>query len=152
VCSHLGPDNNVGTSSSSAAPAPLLASSPQRERSIAERRTSPAWKGVRGMNRWRPRPARLLLSVGFAALSLAVGSAGASLRTGAANQTLVVDATLAIVTLDPVRSIEPGSAMIQHDIYDTLLTFKNGNIKDIVPSLAQSFSVRNQGTGNVFVF
>jgi peptide/nickel transport system substrate-binding protein len=68
-------------------------------------------------------------------LALVVGSATAAASTWPAAQlraqatdTLVVDRSFEIRTSDPQRAFEPTASIVDRGIYDTLLTFRGGNV------------------------
>jgi peptide/nickel transport system substrate-binding protein len=74
----------------------------------------------------------------YGATSVATGGARA-----AAGGTLVVDRSFEIKTSDPQRAFEPTAAIVDRAVYDTLLTYKGGNIAHPVPLLATSFKGSN---------
>ena len=83
-----------------------------------------------------------------AALVTAVAASGATsgARGGAhaaAGATLVVDRSFEIKTSDPQRAFEPTAAIVDRAVYDTLLTYKGGNIAHPIPLLAASFKGSN---------
>jgi peptide/nickel transport system substrate-binding protein len=84
------------------------------------------------------RAARLLLLGGAAVLASAVAAYGATMR-GAATTTLVVDRSFEIKTSDPQRAFEPTAAIVDRAVYDTLFTYKGGDIAHPIPLLVQSW-------------
>jgi peptide/nickel transport system substrate-binding protein len=71
------------------------------------------------------------------------GSSGgaASGGTGAGpSGTLVVETSFVLKTVDPARMFEPTGLMIDHQLYDTLLTYKGSDVSKPVPDLATSFT------------
>ena len=71
------------------------------------------------------------------------GSSGgaASGSTGAGpSGTLVVETSFVLKTVDPARMFEPTGLMIDHQLYDTLLTYKGSDVSKPVPDLATSFT------------
>jgi peptide/nickel transport system substrate-binding protein len=84
-------------------------------------------------------------SLGLAACGSS-GSSGSSSgsastgATGSASQSLVVETSFVLKTLDPARMFEPTGLMIDHAIYDTLLTYKGSDVTKPVPDLATSFT------------
>ena len=54
-------------------------------------------------------------------------------------ETLVVDRSFEIRTSDPQRAFEPTASIVDRAIYDTLLTFKGGDVSRPLPMAAQSF-------------
>src|ERR1700759_1471505 len=68
-------------------------------------------------------------------------SGAASGGTGAASSgTLVVETSFVLKTVDPARMFEPTGLMIDHQLYDTLLTYKGSDVTKPVPDLATSFT------------
>src|SRR5271170_4462489 len=63
---------------------------------------------------------------------------GATARVSA--PTLVIDNSFTIKTSDPGRAFDPTASMIDRAIYDTLFTYKGGNLAVPVPLLVSSFS------------
>jgi peptide/nickel transport system substrate-binding protein len=83
----------------------------------------------------------LAVTVGLAAC----GSSGSSSGTGsssspAASSSLVVETSFVLKTLDPARMFEPTGLMIDHVLYDTLLTYKGSDVTTPVPDLATSYT------------
>jgi peptide/nickel transport system substrate-binding protein len=75
--------------------------------------------------------------VGLAACgSSGSGSGGKS----PAQSSLVVETSFVLKTLDPARMFEPTGLMIDHMLYDTLLTYKGSNVTTPVPDLATSYT------------
>jgi peptide/nickel transport system substrate-binding protein len=82
--------------------------------------------------------------------SLAVGvtlvAAATALLTTSAwsaeaqTETLVVDRSFEIRTADPQRAFEPTASIVDRAIYDTLLTFKGGDVSRPLPMAARSFT------------
>jgi len=101
------------------------------------------------------RMSRLAVAGGTAALSVAVAacgggasSSGASGTTSGSSSgssagpsgTLVVETSFVLKTVDPARMFEPTGLMIDHQLYDTLLTYKGSDVSKPVPDLATSFT------------
>src|SRR6476469_1431865 len=91
------------------------------------------------------RAARPLVGVGAlvaaVATVVATGAAHANVAGSAASKTLVVDNTFQLKSSDPARSGEPTGEMIDKPIYQTLLTFRGGNVSHPLPLLAKSYTV-----------
>jgi peptide/nickel transport system substrate-binding protein len=68
----------------------------------------------------------------------AVAAYGASARS-AASTTLVVDNSFTIKTSDPQRAFDPTASLIDKAIYDTLFTYKGGDLANPIPLLVQSW-------------
>src|SRR6266568_1354623 len=58
----------------------------------------------------------------------------------AASSSLVVETAFVLKTLDPARMFEPTGLMIDHVLYDTLLTYKGSDVTTPVPDLATSYT------------
>src|SRR5262245_37627561 len=69
----------------------------------------------------------------------ACGSSGSSNAGGSASSSLVAETAFVLKTLDPARMFEPTGLMIDHVLYDTLLTYKGSNVSTPVPDLATSY-------------
>ena len=52
----------------------------------------------------------------------------AALRKKAASETLVVDRSFEIKTSDPQRAFEPTAAIVDRGVYDTLFTYRGGDL------------------------
>jgi len=64
--------------------------------------------------------------------------------------TLIVAANFVIKSLDPARTIETTSEMVNHGTYDSLVTFDGEDLKTPKPSLATSWRVSNDGKTYTF--
>ena len=71
------------------------------------------------------------------------GRIGARRRTAprarTASATLVVDNSFTIKTSDPGRAFDPTASLVDHAIYDTLFTYKGGDLAHPIPLLVSSF-------------
>jgi len=67
-------------------------------------------------------------------------SRGSSSSSSSASSSLVVETSFVLKTLDPGRMFEPTGLMIDHTIYDTLLTYKGSDVTTPVPDLATSYT------------
>src|ERR1700720_1072919 len=72
--------------------------------------------------------------------SSSAGGGSSSSSTSAASSSLVVETSFVLKTLDPARMFEPTGLMIDHVLYDTLLTYKGSNVSTPVPDLATSYT------------
>jgi peptide/nickel transport system substrate-binding protein len=84
-----------------------------------------------------------------AAILAGATTGGAAVDKTAAGKTLVLDNSFVIKTADPQRGFAPTSSIVDHAVYDTLLTFKGAGTTP-VPWLASSFKVTNGA--KVFTF
>ncbi len=108
----------------------------------------------RGSGRWRGRlTRRALLRVlgGGAGLAAArpfldIANTVASPAAGL----LVVGASFVIKSLDPGRTIESTTEMINHSTYDSLVTFEGEDLKTPKPSLATDWKVSGDGRAYTF--
>jgi peptide/nickel transport system substrate-binding protein len=64
----------------------------------------------------------------------------------AAAQALVVGANFVIKSLDPGRTVETTSNMVNHSVYDSLVTFDGEDLTTPKPSLATDWTVSPDGT------
>jgi peptide/nickel transport system substrate-binding protein len=77
------------------------------------------------------------------ALSLGVVSLGVA---GAQDEkVLVVGLSEDYHSLDPSRAYEPGGSLVHHSVYDTLVTFPSDSVAEILPNLAASWTVSDDG-------
>jgi peptide/nickel transport system substrate-binding protein len=92
----------------------------------------------------RPRSRRAAFAATAAAVLAVAGLVAATTTAGAAaaDGTLVIDNSFVIKTADPQRGFDPTSSIVDHAVYDTLLTFK-GSGTTPVPWLATSFKATN---------
>jgi peptide/nickel transport system substrate-binding protein len=65
-------------------------------------------------------------------------------------QALVVGANFVIKSLDPGRTIETTSNMVNHSVYDSLVTFDGEDLSTPRPSLATDWTVSPDGTTYTF--
>jgi peptide/nickel transport system substrate-binding protein len=85
------------------------------------------------------------LAVGLAACGGSTGGSGSSGGGGgtsgpSGSSSLVVETSFVLKTLDPARMFEPTGLMIDHTLYDTLLTYKGSDVTNPVPDLASSYT------------
>ncbi len=82
-------------------------------------------------------PAAALSLLAVAALSLSACSGGSTSGSGAGGgKTLVIDTSFNLKTADPGREFEPTGQIVDKALYQTLLTFKGGDVTAPVPELA----------------
>lgn len=86
----------------------------------------------------------IAVTVGLAACGGSSGSGNgggtSSSPASASSSSLVVETAFVLKTLDPARMFEPTGLMIDHELYDTLLTYKGSDVTTPVPDLATSFT------------
>ena len=92
------------------------------------------------MKQFHSRRVAALASLAGAALAASVlVAAGGAVRTASA-PTLVIDNSFTIKTSDPGRAFDPTASMIDRAIYDTLFTYKGGDLAVPVPLLVSTWS------------
>ncbi|HEV2934948.1 MAG TPA: hypothetical protein VGY96_17580, partial [Streptosporangiaceae bacterium] len=84
------------------------------------------------LNQWLAVGCVFVVTGGLAACSSG-GSSGSSgggstSSSSSSSSSLVVETSFVLKTLDPARMFEPTGLMIDHTIYDTLLTYKGSNV------------------------
>jgi peptide/nickel transport system substrate-binding protein len=90
-------------------------------------------------------------AVGRLVLAVLVAAAAAMVSvTDAGAQTLVVGANFIIKSLDPGRTVETTSNMVNHSVYDSLVTFDGEDLSTPKPSLATDWTVSPDGTMYTF--
>ncbi len=77
------------------------------------------------------------------------GSTGSSSATSNGGS-LVVETSFVLKTLDPARMFEPTGLLIDHAIYDTLLTYQGSNVSKPVPDLAASYTASSDAKTYTF--
>ena len=83
----------------------------------------------------------IAVTVGVAACgSSGSSSSGTASSSSSASSSLVVETSFVLKTLDPARMFEPTGLMIDHVLYDTLLTYKGSDVTTPVPDLATSYT------------
>src|SRR5262249_52767297 len=107
----------------------------------------PPWNRVNGLVPRRNRRATVgrVLLLALTTIVLRVGALaafGATTRTTAAT-TLVFDNSFTIKTSDPQRAFDPTASIIDRAIFDTLFTYKGGDLSNPIPLLVQSWKATN---------
>jgi peptide/nickel transport system substrate-binding protein len=93
-----------------------------------------------------PRSSALRLTLAVLAALLLAGPGPA----GAADKTVVVGANFVVKSLDPGRSVETTSNMINHSVYDSLVTFDGEDLTTPRPSLATDWKISDEGRTYTF--
>ncbi|WP_236825499.1 MULTISPECIES: ABC transporter substrate-binding protein [unclassified Blastococcus] len=96
--------------------------------------------------------------VGFAALcagALALTACGGDAEgTGATAgdlpETLVVDKAFDLKTADPGRQFEVAGTIVGRALYETLVTFEDGDLSEVAPALATEWTVNDDATEYTF--
>src|SRR5437899_9817229 len=86
----------------------------------------------------RATPLAVLIVVA-AALATAVAAYGVN-GHHASSSTLVVDNSFTIKTSDPQRAFDPTASIVDRGLYDTLFTYKGGDLAHPIPLLVQSWT------------
>ncbi len=90
------------------------------------------------MKRLRTRRVALFaLAVAAIAATVVVATAATA---AASAPTLVIDNSFTIKTSDPGRAFDPTGSMVDRAIYDTLFTYKGGNLTNPIPLLVSSYT------------
>jgi peptide/nickel transport system substrate-binding protein len=86
------------------------------------------------------RSTKMRVAVGAAAVALTLLVAGCSsgktTNTDSTSKTLTINKAFDLKTADPGRMYEPTGEMVDKALYETLLTFKGGDVSKVVPGLA----------------
>src|SRR5262245_19777773 len=99
------------------------------------------------LRRWIVSGCAVAVTAGLAACGSSGGGGGGG---SSASSDLVVENAFVLKTLDPGRMFEPTGLMIDHALYDTLLTYKGSNVSTPVPDLATSFSASSDAKTYTF--
>jgi peptide/nickel transport system substrate-binding protein len=67
-----------------------------------------------------------------------------------ADKTLVVGANFVVKSLDPGRTVETTSNMVNHSVYDSLVTFDGEDLTTPKPSLATDWKISDEGKTYTF--
>jgi peptide/nickel transport system substrate-binding protein len=93
---------------------------------------------------------RATVAVGIALVAAIALFATSAWSAEAQTETLVVDRSFEIRTSDPQRAFEPTAAIVDRAVYDTLLTFKGGDVSKPLPMAARSFRASNDAKTYTF--
>src|SRR5262245_5066218 len=99
-----------------------------------------------GMRIPRPRTVSARAALGALVAAVAMVASG----TTGSTQTLVVGANFIVKSLDPGRTVETTSNMVNHSVYDSLVTFDGEDLGTPKPSLATDWTVSPDGTTYTF--
>lgn len=87
-----------------------------------------------------PRSTKMRVVAGAAAVALTLLVAGCSSgktsNADSSSKTLTINKAFDLKTADPGRMYEPTGEMVDKALYQTLLTFKGGDVSKVVPGLA----------------
>lgn len=84
------------------------------------------------------KPTRTVALAAAAFLSITLVACSASANTGGSEggKSVVVDTSFDVKTLDPARSFEPTGSIVNHVLYETLLTFEGDDVSTPIDGLA----------------
>jgi peptide/nickel transport system substrate-binding protein len=88
--------------------------------------------------------------VGVAAAAAVAATTAATGSAGGSTDTLVVDRSFEIRTSDPQRAFEPTASIVNRGVYDTLLTFKGGDVSK--PALMAARGYRASKDAKTYTF
>src|SRR5277367_1043097 len=100
---------------------------------------SPLMRGTSAVKTLQRRRSLLLASLGAAVVAAFVFAAAGASAPSASGTTLVVDNSFTIKTSDPGRAFDPTASMVDRAIYDTLFTYKGGDLAHPIPLLVSSW-------------
>lgn len=105
-----------------------------------------------GVSSRRRRRAALVGAAAVATVAMAgCGSGGGGATSGGdAGDTLTIDASFVVNSLDPQRGFTPTSFLVNHGVYETLVTYEGDQLGRPRPLLARSF--RADRDARVFTF
>src|SRR5262245_17640235 len=95
-------------------------------------------------------PVAIKAAVRSAFLVLAASAVTVVPATDAGAQAVVVGANFVVKSLDPARTVETTSNMVNHSVYDSLVTFDGEDLTTPKPSLATDWSVSPDGKTYTF--
>lgn len=94
--------------------------------------------------------AALVVALATVAAACGNGGSGGGGAGGGGSKTLVVDTSFVLKTADPARSFETTGSVIDHVMYDTLLTFEGSDATSPKPWVAKSFEASPDGKTYTF--
>src|SRR5262245_56534882 len=95
-------------------------------------------------------PVAIKAAVRSAFLVLAASAVTVVPATDAGAQAVVVGANFVVKSLDPARTVETTSNMVNHSVYDSLVTFDGEDLTTPKPSLATDWTVSPDGKTYTF--
>jgi peptide/nickel transport system substrate-binding protein len=102
------------------------------------------------MIRFRARGVTKAALAVLGALATVAVATGARSGQSAPTATLVVDRSFEIKTADPQRAFEPTAAIVDRGIYDTLFTYRGGDLAHPRPLLVQSWTASRDAKTFIF--
>lgn len=91
-----------------------------------------------------------VLVAAFVGMVGVAAACGTGQSGGTSNRTLVVDKSFDLKTADPQREFEFTGGPVDHALYDTLLTFKGGDVTKPLPSVATSYTASSDAKTYTF--
>src|SRR6056297_1023644 len=90
--------------------------------------------------------------IGWMRMSLAAAALGTTALAPAAHaqDALIVDTVFQLKTADPARAYEPTASLFMNSVYETLVTYENGDLTTLEPGIASLPGISDDGT--IFTF
>lgn len=92
----------------------------------------------------------LAAAIGLSACTAPSTSTSTPGASGSTGGTLVIDKSFDLKTADPARNFETTGNILGRALYDTLLTFENGDSSTPIPMLATEYSGNDDATAYTF--
>ena len=102
------------------------------------------------MKRLRSRRAALIASLAAALVAASVLVAQRRRAHARRRTTLVIDNSFTIKTSDPGRAFDPTASLVDHALYDTLFTYKGGDLAHPIPLLVSSYKASSNAKTYTF--
>jgi peptide/nickel transport system substrate-binding protein len=91
-----------------------------------------------------------MIAVAVAGLLMVAACGGQSGKTATTARTLVIDKSFDLKTADPEHEFEFAGGPVVHAMYDTLLTFRGGDVTRLEPLVAQSYTASSDARTYTF--
>jgi len=101
------------------------------------------------LHRWLASGCVVAVTAGLAACSSSGGTTVGKTSIPPLSN-LVVETSFVLKTIDPARMFEPTGLMIDHILYDTLLTYKGSDVTTPVPDLATAYTASSDAKTYTF--
>ena len=102
------------------------------------------------LHRWLATGCVVAVTAGLGACSSSGGTTSVGKTSTPPASNLVVETSFVLKTLDPARMFEPTGLMIDHVLYDTLLTYRGSDVTTPVPDLATSYTASSDAKTYTF--
>jgi peptide/nickel transport system substrate-binding protein len=100
--------------------------------------------------RWAGRGILVVATLAAVAAALGVTAGRTEAVAPAVGPTLVIDRLFSIETSDPQRAFEPTAAIVDRAVYDTLFTYRGGDLAHPIPLLVTRWSASKDAKTFVF--